>query len=219
MNSSLNEQPDGLRLPASLGLDAETEETARNEAWSKVVCGIEDPQAFIEWAADEELLSEEAAISVYEFVVAARREQQASWKTAPRVALTEAFNELDAMGIVARQNFSCCGNCASSEIGDERPEGRVSRGYVFFHAQDTDALLESNETFIGYGAFIDAFTSRDEWNALDENARSAFYERTVIALMVDTVLPVFKRHGIETEWDQSLNKRILLRGVEFYAPL
>jgi len=219
MNSSLNAQPDGFRLPSSFGLDEETEAAAREKAWSKVIAGEDDPQAFVEWVVDDELLSEEVAERVYEFVITARREQLASWKTTPRVPLTDAFDELNALGIVARQNFSCCGNCASGEIHDERPEGRVTRGYVYFHMQDTEALLESNETYIGYGAFIDAFISKDDWNALDEESRKVMYARTVTELMVETVLPVFKKHGIEAVWDQNLGKRILLRGVEFFAPL
>jgi len=216
---SLNAQPEGFRIPPSFGLDEKTEADVRERAWKLVLQGDVDEDDFIDWVTDDDLMEEDVARQIFDFVLEARRQQLAALGGAFRVPLTAAFEELDSLGVVARQNFSCCGNCASAEIGAERPEGRESRGYVYFHAQDTEALLESNETFIGYGAFIDAFINEAEFKALSEAERSALYERTVLELMVDTVLPVFERHGIEVEWDRSLNKRILLKNVEYFAPL
>src|SRR5262245_59010912 len=47
-------------------------------------------------------------------------QEQASW---PEVTdcdrLDDAFAELTLLGIVSRQDFSCCGNCGVAEIGDE----------------------------------------------------------------------------------------------------
>lgn len=217
--SAFNEQPAGFRLPTSFGLDADTEQQARDEAWRIVVRGVSDADEFVDWATDAKLFDEAAAARVFEAVVAARREQQASWGTTPRTALTAAFEELDDLGIVARQNFSCCGSCASGEIWDERPESRVSRGYVYFHSQDTESLIESNETYVGYGVFPDSFITEREWTALDEKAREALYEKKVTGLMNEVVFPVLRRHGIEVEWSGDLGKRILLRNVEFYAPV
>jgi hypothetical protein len=223
VSRTLNAQPDGFRLPESFGLAPETEQEVRDEAWSMVTRGEADPDEFVEWATDEEILDtpldEATAEKIWELVLSTRRAQQDSWGEEPRTALTAAFDELDELGVVARQNFSCCGTCASGEIWDERPEGRPSRGYVYFHSQDTDQLLESNDTYIGYGAFPDAYISEADWNALDEKSRDAFYEKTVTGLMEDVVFPVFERHGIGVSWNRRLDTRILLENVEYYQPV
>ncbi len=217
--SALNDQPEGFRIDASFGLDEETEEQLRELAWGIVLRGVIDPDEFVDAATDDELLDEETATAVFASVVEVRRRQQASFGELAPTSLSDAFAELERRGVVARQNFSCCGNCASGEIWDERPAGRPSRGYVYFHSQDTDSLLDSNETYIGYGAFPDAFISESEWKALDHAGRSARYEKEVLALMNETVIPVLEDHGIDVVWNRSLGTRILLRNVEYYAPI
>lgn len=223
VSRTLNAQPDGFRLDAEFGLESEREREVRDAAWSIVTRGEAESDEFVEWATDDELLDppldEPTAERIWSTVLAIRRAQQESWGEEPRTALTAAFEELDALGVVARQNFSCCGTCASGEIWDERPDGRPSRGYVYFHAQDTEQLLESNDTYLGYGAFPDAFISEADWNALDEKARDALYTRTVTELMEDVVFPVFERYGIAVSWNRDLGTRILLEGVEYYEPV
>ena len=64
-----------------------------------------------------------------------------------RQALSRAFKTLRKHGFVARQNFSCCGGCASCEIAEnvsEMPEKRRGkvRGAVFFTRQDWSRLFE-----------------------------------------------------------------------------
>ncbi|MCD4668910.1 MAG: hypothetical protein K8S14_00540 [Actinomycetia bacterium] len=58
-------------------------------------------------------------------------------------------------GIVARQNFSCCQSDGRSEIWGEIREVRAQRpvlGYVFYHGQDTEYVVESGNLFLAYGA-------------------------------------------------------------------
>ncbi|MFT5775307.1 DUF6891 domain-containing protein, partial [Hyphomonas sp.] len=56
-----------------------------------------------------------------------------------------AMDTLEDNGIVARQNFTCCGNCGAAEIGveieDYEAMGHLARGYVFFHQQDTESAV------------------------------------------------------------------------------
>ena len=58
--------------------------------------------------------------------------------------LDDAFDALEADGVIARQHFSCCGTCGSSEIWDEvnaaEEAGRPARGYAFYHVQDLSLI-------------------------------------------------------------------------------
>src|SRR5438270_13607378 len=83
--------------------------------------------------------------------------EQASWPAQTDCdRLDAAFAELERAGIVARQDFSCCGNCGSSEIWDEMEtvsrRGQRVRGYTFYHMQDTEAAVEGRGVYLGYGA-------------------------------------------------------------------
>ncbi|SCG68550.1 DUF6891 domain-containing protein [Micromonospora coxensis] len=67
--------------------------------------------------------------------------------------LTAAFRALDAVGIVARENFACCQNCGLGEIGAEVPQGRGVRGYAFYHQQDAEHAVEGDALHVAYGSF------------------------------------------------------------------
>lgn len=83
--------------------------------------------------------------------------EQASW---PDVTdcdrLDDAFAELERRGIVARQNFSCCGTCGHSEIWGEMEQARDAGaevwGYAFFHLQDTEAAVGGGGLYLKYGS-------------------------------------------------------------------
>ncbi|MEH1014440.1 hypothetical protein V6U90_15165 [Micromonospora sp. CPCC 206060] len=79
-----------------------------------------------------------------------RHAVEASW---PPVTdcdrLDAAFAELNRAGIVARQDFTCCGSCGEAEIGAELSD--ADEGYVFFHAQDTERAAEGGALWLRYG--------------------------------------------------------------------
>ncbi|GAA1605820.1 DUF6891 domain-containing protein [Leucobacter chromiireducens] len=129
----------------------------------------------------------------------------------PETQIAQAFAALADAHVIARTAFTCCGTCGDAEIWDERDESGGSRGYVFYHSQDAEWLAESGETFLNYGAFLDAFFTEDEWEALAESAREERYAEIVAALLTETVFPVLRQHGLEVEWDQDLGTRVLLR--------
>ena len=106
--------------------------------------------------------------------------------------LDAAFSALESQGIVARQHFSCCGTCGSSEIWDEidafgRGGGRA-RGYAFYHVQDTDGAVEGGGLFLNYGACEDG------------EAQALGIGREIVAAL--------EQHGLRTDWDGSWNRRI-----------
>ena len=126
-------------------------------------------------------------------VKATHAEMQKSWPAKTDCdRLDEAFAALEASGIVARQNFTCCGSCGSAEIGGEmetvRDEGGDVRGYAFYHAQDTESAVDGYGLYLGYGA-----TEEDEVAALK-------IARNIVAEL--------ETHGLQTHWDGTWNQRI-----------
>lgn len=85
-------------------------------------------------------------------------EEQASWPAETSYQkLSKAMKELEAEGIIARENFSCCMNCGNAEIGDEitdfEKSGKSAKGYVFFHEQATEHATEGYEINFVYGCY------------------------------------------------------------------
>jgi len=213
-------QPDGLRLSDSLGLTPDHESELREILWGHIChTGEIEPEELAEWVLDD--LSwepEEGTLHrAWDELVAARRAQIRSWPEEIRVTpLTRAFTELADIGVVAREDFSCCGTCASYEIGGERDDSRTWRGYITFHHQDAERIPDIRETYVGYGVFADAYYPKDEWDALGKTGQEDTYLRLVTDLMRNEVFPVLERHGIEVEWDGKHKKRILLKNVDWY---
>ncbi|MEV0371611.1 hypothetical protein AB0I10_17570 [Streptomyces sp. NPDC050636] len=106
-----------------------------------------------------------------------RLAEQEEWPEvtdADRVA--RAFAALDAQGLTARMNFSCCSGCGLAEIHGERAE--ADRGFAFFHYQDTEAAAEGHGLSVRYGSYA---SSDEEW---------ADVGRTVAAALTEAGLPV-----------------------------
>ncbi|MEV4433331.1 hypothetical protein [Streptomyces sp. NPDC049585] len=78
--------------------------------------------------------------------------EQAAWEgeTDPK-RLTRAFTALEAAGITARENFTCCRTCGHAEIGAESAPD--ARGFVYFHSQCTDSAASGHGLTLLYGGF------------------------------------------------------------------
>lgn len=121
------------------------------------------------------------------------RAQQQSWPVLTDCdRLDAAFAALEDDGVIARQNFSCCGNCASAEIwaeiDDARDAGRPARGYAYYHMQDTESAVEGHGLYLGYGACAEGETA-----ALD---------------VASEIIAQLEAHGLRSDWDGSITKRI-----------
>ena len=211
--------PSTFVVPADWALNSDARADLSEATWRMVLRGASNVDEYLE-LFEEELkeagVPEEAASRFFSSVIAHRRDQQASWGEASKSRLTAAFNELAEIGVIARQDFSCCGTCGSSEIFDERDDSRIWRGYVYFHSQDTDRIFEARQTYVGYGAFPDAYFSSTEWKAYSDAEKDTHYTRIVRELMAEVRI-VLERHDIGTEWDGELRARILLYNVDFLA--
>ncbi|MFF0448368.1 DUF6891 domain-containing protein [Streptomyces sp. NPDC004609] len=81
-----------------------------------------------------------------------RLAEQAGWEgeTDPE-RITRAFDVLEDAGITAREDFTCCLSCGTSEIGSEGSPG--ARGFVFFHSQGVEGAVETGSLSLYYGGF------------------------------------------------------------------
>lgn len=204
-------------LPA-LPIDADGRAELTEQIWGHLITGRDDVDEFIDMYGDDHDLTEDQFTAAFDALRAARLRQQGEIGeyTSRTVA---AFDELNTHGVVARADFSCCGTCASGEIWDERDDTRHWDGYAYFHQQDTERLVESGETYIGYGAFPPKGFDGDAYDALTDAAKEELYASDVTRLLDDVVFPVFRKHGIEPEWNRDLGTRVLLRNADWYQPI
>ncbi|MFI0351003.1 DUF6891 domain-containing protein [Actinomadura sp. 9N407] len=102
--------------------------------------------------------------------------------------LGQAFDELNARAIVAREDFACCQRCGLSEIRDEHHDGEDerARGYVFYHEQDTGRRP--------------LYLTFDTPNGSDESR----------AALGNEVIGVLREQGLVPEWDGDPRRRIAL---------
>ena len=114
--------------------------------------------------------------------------------------LDAAFAALEETGIVARQDFSCCGNCGSAEIDDEMEAAaaagaRPVRGYCFYHMQDTARVVDGGGLSFNYGP---------RW---EEGLTDADYAPRAVAVGKE-VAAALAAAGLEVDWNGRLDRRI-----------
>ena len=144
----------------------------------------------------EDDLSEEDAEALVTRLWTARLAEQETWPATTEVdRLLTAFETMEARGIVARADFTCCGNCGHTEIGAEAEDG--ARGYVFFHQQDTERAAEGGGLYLAYGAFANGDTSA--------------IGREVVDTLTAADLP--------TTWDGTADQRILVSPLNWQLRL
>ena len=106
--------------------------------------------------------------------------------------LDDAFAALEASGVIARQNFTCCGTCGSTEIWDEigsaEAAGLPAHGYAFFHMQDTESAAEGYGLYLNYGACTEG-------------------EAAALAIGHE-IVEQLEAHGLRTEWNGDWGTRI-----------
>jgi hypothetical protein len=215
--SNLNAIPDYAVLP-DLPLDADERAELIEGIWGQLVTGNDDVEEFVEVFAEDYQLTEEQLTAAFAAFRDARLRQQAEIGDY-RSRTQAAFDEINANGVIARADFTCCGTCASAEIGDERDDSRHWSGFIYFHSQDTERLIEDGRTYVGYGAFEPEGFDEDAYNRLSDQAKEDLYFSDVTRMLDDVVFPIVRRHGIEPEWNRDLGTRVLLTNADWYAPI
>jgi len=171
-----------------------------DEIWAWIVRGETDPDELVDYLEDDDErhgATDDELAEAYRRALEVRREQQRSWG-AVRSNLTEAFTELTGLGVLARENFSCCGTCAAGEIHDERDDSRHWRGYLWYHQQDTESLIESTDgsVYLGYGVYPPEDFDEAAYDRLSEQEQQAGYQADLERLLDDVVFPVLDRKSV-----------------------
>ncbi len=126
-----------------------------------------------------------------------RAAEQAAWEgeTDPE-RLSRAFAVLEAAGITARENFTCCRTCGTAEI---RGAGAAdARGFVYFHSQGTESAAAGHGLMLLYGGFdgtpgTTAAVGREVVTALTEAGLSTVWDGDPGRAIVVTPLDWRKR--------------------------
>ena len=164
-------------------------EHARAEAVTWIRTGLytrgEVAQRVRDLVHDDAVLDRAAAEAVVAPLWEEWLAEQRTWpETTDNDRLGRAFGRLERSGVVAVGNFSCCSRCGFSEIGGlRRPD---SRGFVFFHQQDTERAAAGHGLYLRYGAFTREDAERRETAAIG---------REVVAAL--------QAEGLSPEWDGS----------------
>ncbi|OIV38211.1 hypothetical protein BIV57_07145 [Mangrovactinospora gilvigrisea] len=124
----------------------------------------------------------------------ARLQEQRTWPdVTDNDRLARAFDDLEASGIVAREDFTCCAQCAANEIDDEIRPGSAPEGYVYFHNQDTQRAVEGGPLLLGFGSFVAA--GHPDYPALSRTVGTR-------------VMAALSAHGLTADWDGDPGRRI-----------
>ncbi|MFF9847556.1 DUF6891 domain-containing protein [Streptomyces litmocidini] len=187
--------------PAVPELPGEIREEIEGRVRSLLVCGY-DGRARLTRVAQEEVfspdehpVSREQAEALVDRLWLERVEEMAGWEgTTDPERVTAAFAELDAAGIVAREHFTCCRSCGTTEIGAEDGADRA-RGFVFFHSQCTEGAANGGPLHLLYGGF-------------DHSAETT-------AAVGEEVTAALRRQGLSVRWDGDPGQAILVTGLDW----
>jgi co-chaperonin GroES (HSP10) len=118
-----------------------------------------------------------------------------------KIRLNSAFRALRKDGLVARQAFMCCQNCAGTKIANDitvMPEEKrkAIKGTVFYTKQDAEPQREG--LYLAFGP-------------IETSAHGTIGEDTV-AVGKRTV-KALQDAGLTVEWDGTANKRIFVEDV------
>lgn len=136
-------------------------EGMRESAKTRVDGGYEALGKIVENLLDEFGLEDTAenratAQALLNDALAEHARDQATWPDETDCdRLDRAFSRLEAAGILARQDYTCCNTCGCGaihrEITDAMTQGEQPRGYVFFHSQATDRVAQGDNLYLNYG--------------------------------------------------------------------
>ncbi|WP_371482018.1 hypothetical protein [Kitasatospora sp. NBC_00315] len=128
---------------------------ARERARELIRGGFQEPDEIAEALVDyldEQGLTEGQAERIVAPLWEERLTEQVGWPEITDVdRLVEAFDQLESDGVVTAMDFTCCNSCGYAEIGGEADD--ESRGFVFFHEQDTERAAAGGGLTLRFGGF------------------------------------------------------------------
>jgi hypothetical protein len=110
--------------------------------------------------------------------------------------IKQVFRYLTQQNILSRMPLACCQSCSLSELHKmwERND-RTEDGYVFFHDQSIDLLVDSGQVYLSFGIF----DNDDEVSNI---------------LMGKKICNAFQDFGFNVEWNEDPSKNILIQNIQ-----
>ncbi len=190
----------------TLTLDPELRAKAEAHIRDQVTLGFADENEIIEGTLDyfegqdfDSDALEAHTVQATRAAIAAHCKAQQTWPAVTDCDRLDAvFARLEAEGIVARQNFTCCQTCGHAEIWDEiraTQKQQPVTGYVFYHAQDTESALYHGALYLAFGAV--------------EKGKAA------TLTVAQRAAAVLREAGFTVEWNGSVKQRISLTGLDW----
>lgn len=161
---------------------------------------------------------------------AARLAEQETWtERSDYQRLESAFDRLGSEGVLTRTNFTCCQNCGTTEIDDERTPAPAADypwrewAYAFFHQQDAERLAEGPTVLmLSFSAFRPAADLDPELLAAaaagDDGARRKVASETD-RRVGELVVGAFRDAGLKVDWNGDPRTRIAVRIEDWRKPL
>ncbi|AKK05555.1 hypothetical protein CMUST_06095 [Corynebacterium mustelae] len=209
-----------------LGCTEEQAQDAINHCWRMITLGTS-----IDALTDDitygtrnftEAPSATQAAEAANYLVKARRLQIGRLRATGQLQpsrLSAAFNELREQEILALQNFTCCATCATAEAWDVMSAEPQWRGFVYFHNQDAESLINTNQTYIGYDIRLESWYSEAELTGFTRSERQAAYSNTCIRLANEILRPTFRAFNIGYKWNNNTDTRMLLSNCDYFAEI
>ncbi|MFH9708975.1 DUF6891 domain-containing protein [Streptomyces luteogriseus] len=191
----LPEEPDALAPEVAARAEGYVRELLR-DGYLGIEAVIGETVYLMEDGEGSSPLSPAQARALVERLWLERIDEQQAWAgpTGPD-RLERAFAALEAAGIVARENFTCCRGCGMTEIGAEVDDESAVRGFVFFHHQGTRAAAQGHGLSLYYGGFDGS-------------------ERTTAAVGHEVVAALTSA-GLSAEWDGDPGRAIDVTPLEW----
>lgn len=180
--------------PAPLALPKEDERALAAAVRLLLVGGYTTLARAAESVRDAWPVTEDQAKQLVDRMWLERVAEQRAWagETDPE-RLTRAFAALDAAGITARENFTCCRGCGQEEIGGEAAEG--SRGFVYFHSQCVEGAASGQDLWLLYGG----------WDGSADTTAAVGRE----------VVEALRAGGLTVRWNGSPDDAIRVTGLDW----
>lgn len=124
----------------------------------------------------------------------AEAEEQTWREVSTNDRLDAALGFLDQSSIFSAQDYWCCSSCGHSAAAETMTE-RKTRGYVFYHQQDTDRAIEGGGLMLAYGSYE------------GEDPKTAAIGREICDAL--------DRFGVPYEWNGSPDSRIFVQPFEW----
>ena len=163
--------------------------------------------------ADEAVPDERDIVAAVDAAIERHRLEMSTWPAeTDNDRLDRAFAQLDASGVIARQDFACCQSCGQAEIWDEVEEPAAWRGYVFFHQQDTDRAVEGDGLYLGFGG-----SERGTKTSLLGLLRPGARKDVLVAdeAIGREIVAALTASGLPTTWDGRVQTRILVEPFDW----